>query len=283
MFQKPDLHIHTIHSDGSDDTVELLEKIKAAGIDLFSITDHDTYTACEKMRKLLKPGDPTFVEGVELSCEDEYGKYHILGYRYNNKKDNIRQAIQIMRNIRLKKAEKRLRFLIDEKGFSFTDEEIKELMANENPGKPHFAALLLKKGYIKEKRDGFKILSEYHDGESILTPEEIIDAILLSDGIPVLAHGILGAGSSNFSEEQIEARVSRLKGYGLMGLECYYSTYTDEQREIMLKLADKYNLMVSAGSDYHGKNKNIELGQTGNPDPARMERFYQALTTLNDL
>ena len=72
----------------------------------------------------------------------------------------------------------------------------------------------------------------------------------------------------------------RLKAAGLRGLECYYSAFTPRQREIMLALAERYRLLVTAGSDYHGANKTVSLGQTGGADPARLQEFYEAVADL---
>lgn len=282
MYRHPDLHLHSTASDGSDTPRELLEKVRESDLDIFALTDHDTYLGCLEIKKWLAPGDPTFLGGIELSCQDDLGKYHILGFGYNIEKPSIRDAVAVTHGARRIKAENRLRFLEETYGFTFTDEERQSILDNENPGKPHFAALLLKKGYVKEKQDAFTLLDGYHGKERRLTPEEAIDAILEADGIPVLAHGILGEGSQHLTPEEIETRVSRLKGYGLMGLECYYSRYTEEDTETMLALAEKYNLMVTAGSDYHGKNKTVKLGESGNPDAEKMARFYKAATHLLD-
>jgi len=186
----------------------------------------------------------------------------------------------VTHNARREKAVNRFRYLEQAHGFSFTDEEKNLVLQNENPGKPHFAALLFKKGYAATMAEGFALIGGYHGKERRLTPEEAIDAILLADGIPVLAHGILGDGSSLLTREEMDGRISRLKQSGLMGLECYYSAYTREQTELMLELAARYNLMVTAGSDYHGARKTVALGQTGQVDPPRMERFFRAVDRL---
>lgn len=280
MFLHPDLHIHSTVSDGSDTPLELLEKIRQTDIDIFSLTDHDSYLGCQEILKQLRPDDPVFLGGIELSCEDETGKYHILGYCYDVKKAAIRDAVEITNSARREKANNRIQFLEEEHNFRFTQEEIDTLLQNENPGKPHFVSLLLQKGYVSDRAEGFSILAEYHGRERRLTPEEAIDAILSADGIPVLAHGILADGSARLSEEEIAERVNRLKYFGLMGLEGYYSSYTKEQTDIMLSLAQKNNLMITAGSDYHGKNKTVPLGDSGTPEPTRMERFYRAAQHL---
>lgn len=279
-FQNPDLHLHSCYSDGSDTPEQLLEQVRKAGVDIFSLTDHDTYQGCGAVREILKEGDPFFIGGVEFSCKDFGGRYHILGYCYDVNKPSIREAVNTTHQVRINKAKNRLKFLAEVKGMTFTEEETRALLDYKNPGKPHFANFLVKKGYAADKTEAFAILAEYKGKEQILTPEEAIDAILLADGIPVLAHGIKADGSKNLSEEEITLRVSRLKEAGLMGLECYYSGYTPDQQEIMLRLAADYNLSVTAGSDYHGTNKAVPLGDTHSPDPERMARFYKTVARL---
>lgn len=280
MYLYPDLHLHSNISDGSEEPLELLERVRNSSVDIFSLTDHDAYQGCQTVKEHLVPGDPRFLSGIEFSCVDELGKYHILGYGFDTGKDSIQAAVEITHNARRQKAINRLHYLEEECRFTFTEEEVEALLQNENPGRPHFVALLLKKGYVATKAEGFDLLGQYRGKERRLTPAEAIDAILHADGIPVLAHGILADGSKLLSAEETEKRVKRLKESGLMGLECYYSTYTPEQTEIMLSLAERYNLMVTAGSDYHGKNKSVLFGQNGNPDPKKMERFYRTLEWL---
>jgi len=282
QYLHPDLHLHSNVSDGSDTPLELLQKVKEAGIDIFSLTDHDTYSGCAEIEANRAPGDPKFIGGVELSCRDPEGKYHVLGYCYNVNKQSIKDAVAVTHNARREKALKRIQYLENDCGFSFTDEEKNAILTNENPGKPHFVALLMKKGYVTDKKAGFELMDGYHGHDRKLTPDEAIDAILQADGIPVLAHGILGDGSQLLSEDELDERIKRLKGFGLMGLECFYSSYTAEQTEIMLRMAQKYNLLVTAGSDYHGKNKTVVLGDSGNSIPEKMEPFYRAVALLLD-
>ncbi len=280
QYLHPDLHLHSNVSDGSDSPSELLEKVRQAGIDIFSLTDHDTYLGCREIQENLRESDPTFLGGIELSCRDAFGKYHILGYCYDVNKPSIREAAEVTHKARRDRALNRLRFLEETHHFSFTEAEKNELLRHENPGKPHFVSLLLKNGYVRSKEEGFAVMAGYRGSERRLTPEEAIDAIMLADGIPVLAHGILEDGAGLLTEEAMTERTARLKSFGLMGMECYYSSYTPQQTQIMLSLAEKFNLLVTAGSDYHGKNKTVPLGASGGPDPQKMERFYRAVRFL---
>lgn len=275
-FNRPDLHLHSCFSDGSDTPESLLAAVKNAGVDIFSMTDHDTMDGCAAMRSLLKEGDPFFINGVEFSCRDESGKYHILGYDYDETQSAIIDAVSLTHLARRQKMYHRFDYL-EGLGYTFTEEEKRTVTTLENPGKPHFVALLMKKGYISSKAEGFELMGGYHGKAVYLTPEQAIFAILFAGGIPVLAHGILADGSKNLTEEETEARVLRLKAAGLLGLECFYSGYTPEQKAIMLKLAQKHELLITAGSDYHGQNKPIHVGDTNAPEEALMQPFYDIL------
>jgi len=277
QYRHVDLHIHSRLSDGSDSPEALVENVRAAGLDLFSLTDHDCTEGCALVQALLQPGDPRFLYGIELSCQDEIGKYHVLGYCYDPDHPAMKEAAGFAHYIREQKVINRFAYLEEHYGFSFTPEEKASVAAEKNPGRPHFAALLLKKGLIQDKSEGFEMLADFRGSEPMLAPEKAIAAVLEAGGIPVLAHGILDDGSKNLTEEQITARVERFVAVGLQGLECYYSTYTPEQKRIMLSLAERFDLMITAGSDYHGANKPVQLGDTNDPDYAGMERFFAAI------
>jgi len=280
FYLRPDVHMHSVFSDGTDTPGQLLNHVREAGLDLFSLTDHDTTEGCHVVQQLRSPGDPRFICGVEFSCTDPKGKYHMLGYFNHVDKRPIREMVEFAHSIRMQKQENRFRYLQENFGFSFTESEKASIMNLKNPGRPHFAALMLEKGYINTKSEGFEIFKDYHGKEPYLPPEAAIDAILKSDGIPVLAHGVLADGSKNLSDEEIHGRVERFKKAGLMGVECYYSTFTSQQKWIMLSLAEEFDLFVTAGSDYHGTNKAVHLGQTNDPDLDHLRRFYDAIDHL---
>ena len=86
-----DLHMHTTVSDGTDTPEEILGRVKENGIDLFAITDHDAIKGCGVIRQMRKPDDPQFLTGVEFSCRDEEGQYHILGYGYDPEAESMRE------------------------------------------------------------------------------------------------------------------------------------------------------------------------------------------------
>ena len=274
--------MHTTVSDGTDTPEEILQKVKEAGIGLFSVTDHDAVKGCGIIREVLAEGDPAFVNGVEFSCRDDEGKYHILGYGYDPAAPSMRKLISASHRMRMKKIRGRLEELRDRFGFTFPEDEIKQLLALDNPGKPHIANLMVKYGYTETKEEAIKkFINQVRFPDLFLLPEEAIRGVLEGGGIPVLAHPFYGSGDELILGDEMDERLRKLLGYGLQGVEVFYSGFTTKLRNEMLGLAERYDLYVTAGSDYHGGNKLVILGDTGLTDPADMPAGMQRF--LNDL
>ena len=277
--------MHTMYSDGTDTPESLLAHIYETGIDLFAVTDHDDLKGSIAMVKLLKdddtPDKPYFVPGVEFSCRDEKGDYHILGYNYDTDSKTMSDAVVKFHGIRMDKLEGRLRFLETKHGIYLTEEEKDSLRALNNPGKPHIGKILLKHGIGENLKDAIdNYISGYRGPEEKMRPEDAVDAILGGNGIPVLAHGLFGDGAQLVSEEEMHERIVRLKDYGLKGLECFYSGFSPKQERIMLSLAEQYDMVITAGSDYHGSNKLVMLGDTGFSEPEDIMPYLRGFTEL---
>ncbi len=276
-----DLHMHSTVSDGTDTPQTLLGLVRTAGIAVFSVTDHDALDAAQIIRGLRTQDDPFFIPGVEFSCKDAQGKYHILGYGFDPDAAAVNDTVSFGQKLRAEKTRARLEFLQKEYGFSFTDEEIEALLSLHNPGKPHIGNLMVRHGYAQSISDAISnyINHLHYHGGNVL-PQRAIESILASGGVPVLAHPLFGGGSDRLSGEEMERRLRRLTEYGLQGVEAFYSGFAAAQTKQMLALADKYSLYVTAGSDYHGKNKTVALGSTGLGDasecPAALQRFLGA-------
>ena len=276
-----DLHLHTTVSDGTDRPEELLPKIREAGIGLFSVTDHDDIKAARILRTLRKADDPLFLPGVEFSCRDELGRYHILGYGYDETAASIQAVVDKGHSLRMTKLRMRLDYVQNKLGFTFSDEEVQQLFAMDNPGKPHLAKLMVKHGYAGSITQAIHdYINRLRVREQFLKPEEAIQGILDAGGIPVLAHPSFGDGDESLTGGELESRLKRLLAFGLQGMEAFYSGFSPELRDENLALAEKYGLYVTAGSDYHGSNKSISLGDTGLDDcperPEALLRFLEA-------
>ena len=259
-----DLHMHTMISDGTDTPEEIIARVKEAGIDLFSVTDHDSIKAGRIIKPLLKDDDPAFISGAEFSCRDEEGKYHILGYGCDPDSEAMRTLVNSGHSLRMNKVLARLDFLRTRFGFSFPEEELRDLLAMDNPGKPHIGNLMVKHGYAQTKDQAIKeYIDQIRFRDEYVRPEDAIRGILGGGGVPVLAHPSYGSGDELIIGEDMDLRLRKLLDYGLQGVEAYYSGFTKKLRNEILRLAETYDLYVTAGSDYHGRNKMVPLGDTG--------------------
>ena len=264
---KIDLHMHSTVSDGTDSPEEILSRVESAGINVFSLTDHDATLGSAEILSLLAgrgTDAPRFIPGVEFSCKDDLGRYHILGYGYDTEGETILSIVEKGHSLRMHKVIARIDLLKSEFGIEFPREDLNTLFGMHNPGKPHIANLMVKHGYaetfdqaMKDYLNKIRISSEY------VAPEEAIAGILGSGGIPVLAHPFFGNGDQLILGEEMEQRLERLMGFGLKGVEAFYSGFTKRLTGQMLGMAERYGLYVTAGSDYHGQNKLIELGDNG--------------------
>ena len=283
-----DLHMHSTVSDGTDTPEEILKKVKQAGIGLFALTDHDAIKGAGMIREILREDDPCFLSGAEFSCKDEEGKYHILGYGYDPSGDSIRQVVETGHAMRMRKVRARLDLLQTSFGFVFPEEEILAILAMDNPGKPHIGNMMVKCGYAQSKEQAInEFINQIHIHNVYLRPETAIRGILLSGGIPVLAHPPFGSGDELITGGDLEKRVKRLMDYGLRGMEGFYSGYTPKLRAQTLSIAEKYGLLVTAGSDYHGKNKLVTLGDTkldlNGKIPDGLRRFLEETGFLDQM
>lgn len=273
-----DLHMHTAVSDGTDSAAGIIGVVKEAGIEIFSVTDHDAVKGCLQIRELLSDNDPFFVNGVELSCRDEKGKYHILGYNYRTDNSPIVELVNYTHSLRMEKVNIRLNALRDTYGMVFPQEEIDQILSLNNPGKPHIGNLIVRHGYAKDREEAFiSYLNKIKTDTPVIPPQRAIEAILESGGIPVLAHAVFGDGSQLLDEAELDRRIGELKDYGLRGLECYYSGFSPKQQNLMLSFADRFDLLSSCGSDYHGSNKMILPGDTN------LDDVNEASSHLHDL
>ncbi len=279
-----DLHMHSTISDGTDTPAALLNKVRLSGLSVFSLTDHDDIQGCLDIQSQLQDGDPVFLSGIEFSTEEWSRRYHILGYGFDTEHESVRLLIRKAHSIRLLKEQSHLDYLEGAHHITFPEEDIQSLFALPNPGKPHIANLLIRYGYVSSIPEAFSLyLNNFRCPYRDITPEEAIAVIRQAGGISVLAHGIYGAGRKYLSDEELEERIRHLKTLGLQGVECWYSRYTQKEQSLTKRLCSKYELYATAGSDYHGTNKNVSIGETHLEDAcqdAGILRFLKAVQAL---
>lgn len=246
-IKKADLHSHTTASDGTFTASESVARAVAKGLSALAITDHDTVGAIpEAMEAGLKYG-LEIVPGVEISSVYNGLDIHVLGYFMDCSYPPFLQKLEELKNVRQIRNQMMLAKLND-LGISITIEEVEAPKKEKgNTGRPHIAAVLVKKGVVKSIEEAF----EKYLGRSGLaycnppriSPEEAIDLIHEAKGVSVLAHpGLYG---------DLEL-IKRLIRYGLKGIEVYHPDHGIEEERLFSRIADENHLIKTAGSDFHG-------------------------------
>lgn len=263
-----DLHCHTVHSDGELTPIDILNLAIDNGVKTLAITDHDNIDAVkcvrEKYSDYLSRSGLEYINGVELSVKVDHGRMHMLGYGIDIYNKALNDKLNEMRNNSLYAMLSYFNDLKREENISFSTEDILSVLnKNGNIGRPQVANLLIKYGYVSSVQEAFdKYLVDMYERVRKLNKGinfiEAIDLIKNAGGYAVLAHPY----SLELDDKELEDALITLISYGLDGIEVYHSNHSKEQIKKYLELAKHYNLLISCGSDFHGKNvkPNIELG-----------------------
>ena len=274
-----DLHIHTTASDGSDSPLELLDQLRAAGIRVFSVTDHDTIDGALALQGQI-PGDMTFLRGVEFSCISPAGKCHILGYGYDPEHPALLAALEAGRQLRQEKMARRLRQLREDFGIELTEEELAWLQSRTSPGKPHLGRILAAREPGLSLNGAIKTYIRDVPGRDRIGTDTAISAIAAAGGVSVWAHPLGGEGEKRLTREKFEGLLRDLLDSGLQGMECWYSRYSMEEIRFLESRARELGLIITGGSDYHGTSKqNLSLGQL-NAEGVAWDNYTESVSRL---
>lgn len=249
-----DLHVHSIRSDGTMTPKELVDYAVNKGLKAMALTDHDTVDGIDEIMEYAKDKPVEIIPGIEYSTQYNERDVHIVGLFIDHKAPVFLAYLARLRQSRIDRNHK-LCANLRSAGIDITYEVLLASFPDAVITRAHYAKFLLDKGYVKSRDEAFERYlgdhTPYFVHREKVTPEEVIDVTRRAGGIPVLAHPTLyGLGS-----EQLDLLIGRLKAAGLMGIETYYSTYSPSEEKKIKALADKYGLLPSGGSDFHGENK----------------------------
>ena len=270
-----DMHMHTNYSDGELSPDELINLAIENGIETMAITDHDTIDGIKRVDKSKYP-DIEIINGIELSAKVEKGRMHILGYDIDLENKNLNKKMTELKNNSIDSLLSTMEQIKRDYGIRFSYEDIKEMInAHHNLNRVDLAKLCMKYGYADNVQDAFdKYLIAARDKirQTItgLQYPECIELILNSGGIPVLAH----PKSLELSEKELLILLKDMINCGLKGIEVYHSSHSKEEMNLYSEIAKEYNLLISGGSDYHGKKvkPDIEIG-TGKNNNIKIKRL----------
>lgn len=249
-----DLHTHSNASDGQYSPSELVHLARKASVEILALTDHDTTAGLQEARRTAEALGIHFVDGIEL--DSKYpgigGRFHILGYGIDSAHEELKGCCSGYAQQRLERAGRILTYL-EKKGISIPFSRIEELAGGGVIGRPHFARAMVEAGFVATIQEAFERFLDTEEFQTIDRPKphprQAIEMITKAGGLAVLAHPY----QIKLGEHSLEDLLRELKSYGLAGMECYYSSHTQQQTEALLSLARQYELCITAGSDFHGE------------------------------
>jgi len=261
-----DLHVHSTASDGTLTPAQILELAQALNLGALAITDHDTIDGSKEALQAGIPASIHFLTGVELSAAPppflrRSGSFHILGYGIRLDDDELNKTLQVLQQAR----DDRNPAIIERLGrlgFDMTQAEVVEMVGESQIGRPHIARLMLKKGYVHSIDEAFdRYLGTgkpaYVDKYRI-SCQRALDIIHGAGGIPILAHPYL---LSLEKTAELEKLVVSLKKTGLEGIEAFYPEHPPQATAFYAELANRHQLLMTGGTDFHGSLKpEIQLG-----------------------
>ncbi|MDI6735472.1 MAG: PHP domain-containing protein [bacterium] len=259
-MSKADLHIHTHFSDSSLSPKRVVGYAQKAGLSTIGITDHDTIDGIDEAIKCAESYRIEVVPGVELSVEIEGGELHILGYFIDWKNPWFNEQLEIFRKTRQMRARlivaklKELNIDID---YAHVLQVAKLEERNGSISRVHIATVLHQTKAVKSVGEAFEKYLNYGREAYVpkfrLTPKQAIEMISKIGGIPVLAHPCLSKCNDNLIRELVQL--------GLKGLEVYHSQQDMKEEGFCRMMAQRYNLLMTGGSDCHGLfKKSILIG-----------------------
>jgi predicted metal-dependent phosphoesterase TrpH len=249
-----DLHCHTTASDGLLTPHDLIIRAKKEGITVLAIADHDTVDGLAEAMLVAYSNKIYLIPAIELSLDFPTDDLHLLGYGidYNNMDFiNHIEKLKFVRQERIVLIIKRLnKIKID-----ITVEDVNKESQCAVPGRPHIARVLVKKGYAADVSSAInkylnKGMSGYVSKEKI-NPEAAFKLISNAGGVPVLAHP---KSMKCIDYREYDRIIKSFISHGLVGIEVYASMHADEDVQIFSNIAQRYNLIATGGSDFHGGN-----------------------------
>jgi len=261
-----DLHIHTTASDGTFTPSEIVAHAVKLKLKAIAITDHDTLAGSGEALSSGIPAALEFLTGVEISAAPpplyhQAGSFHLLGYSIRLDDAVLNRTLEKLQAAR-KNRNPAIIDRLNALGISISLDEVRALAGEAQLGRPHIAQLMVNKGVVSSIDEAFDQFlgadkPAYVDKYRVKCSHAIA-AILEAGGIPVLAHPGLLEYESN---QQLDELIGLVKQMGIQGIEVYYPEHTADQTVLFKELAQRHDLLMTGGTDFHGGiHPEIEMG-----------------------
>lgn len=248
-----DMHLHTYFSDGTFSPEEVVGYGQKAGLAALALTDHDSVEGCTRAAAACAAAGIEFITGVELTAEHDDIEVHLLGYFMDAQNEKLIVEIAKFQAVRQNRIREMVAHL-NELNVPLEAESVFVLANCKSPGRPHVARALVKAGLCKTSDEAFeRFLKKNRPAwvpKAKMSALQGVGLIHQAGGLAVMAHPGL-----NRTDEIIPALVDA----GLDGIECFHTKHSTKTAERYLEIADKFNLLVTGGSDCHGFSKGKPL------------------------
>lgn len=249
MSQKIDLHIHTIHSDGAFSPAEIIDKAYQAGLEIISITDHDSINGIKEATIYGKEKGIEVIPGLELSTDIEDKEVHLLAYFIDYENEELLKYLKFFREERLYRA-KRIIQKLRNLGLPITLDDVIERAKNSAIGRPHIAYTMLDLGIINNYMEAFeKYIGDSgpaYERKIHISPQSALKLISDAGGLSFIAH-------PGYMKESILLNIIKA---GVDGIEIIHPSHNESQINFYKGIVNQYCLLETGGSDFHGGKKN---------------------------
>ena len=265
MKGKVDLHSHTNCSDGALSPAELVKKAKIVGIDILSITDHDSVSALDEAGKLADKLGIEIIPGVEISSDHKGSEVHILGYFFDPNDKELNHYLSFFRDERVLRAG-RIVDKLNALGLDISLQDVLEEAKNSAVGRPHIANVMVNKGLVSSYLEAFNKYirngGPAYEPKVHLSPQSAFKIISDAGGLSFIAHP--GNMPERIIKDLIEA--------GADGIEVIHPSHTKDRTRYYRGIVNEYYLLESGGSDFHGGKRN---------DGDNFGKFYTSHRVVN--
>lgn len=261
-----DMHVHTNYSDGQYSPDEVIKLGIDAGVGVMAITDHDTLDGIKKVdrnKDFIRESGIKIVNGIEISTHSDKGTMHILGYDIDLYNKELNNKLEELRTNRMNSTLAVMEQIRRDYGITFSYCDIIELVNSKHVGRPGLAKLCVKYGFSDSVQNAFDDFlnpakEKVRKYSKDLFYPEVFKLVKDSGGIVILAH----PKTLKLDNYNLDRLIFNMKEYGLDGIEIYNSIHTLDDVNFYKHLADKYGLLISGGTDFHGPliKPNIEIG-----------------------
>ena len=258
-----DIHCHTVYSDGTETPETLVAEAVRRGLHGVAIADHDTTAGWQEAERAATRMSMPLLRGTEITAVDDGVSVHMLGLQYDPENEGIRELFAMTRRARLRRTRRMVEMIAKDYPITW-DDVLAQTKQGEHTtiGRPHIADALVAAGVYPTRSDAFagavSASSRYYIPTPSPSAADVVSAVSAAGGVSIVAHaGDPGRNRVLLSDTQIE----RLAKAGLGGLEVWHRGNPSEQRERLLTLAHRLDLLVTGGSDWHGAGKPNALGE----------------------